>query len=157
MEGVPSTETVKTRYLSKSFNWIKGFLCQRSFRVRYGSSLSKSKILKTGPHKMLFQKVNAVKSIETKLSAALNVLGVWCDANNMEVNLNKSYCLTFSLMHRTLDLQPKYKSIQIPLCDNFKYLGVTFDRKLTWKHHVEDISNRAMKRLSALKRLAGAR
>ncbi|GIY19730.1 uncharacterized protein CEXT_791921 [Caerostris extrusa] len=75
----------------------------------------------------------------------------------MEVNLNKSYCLTFSLMHRTLDLQLKYKSIQIPLCDNFKYLGVTFERKLTWKHHVEDISNHAMKRLSALKRLSGAR
>ncbi|GIY01930.1 hypothetical protein CEXT_332111 [Caerostris extrusa] len=60
-------------------------------------------------------------------------------------------------MHRNLNLQLKYKSIQIPLCDNFKYLGVTFDRKLTWKHHVEDISNRAMKRLSALKRLAGSR
>ncbi|GIY08049.1 reverse transcriptase domain-containing protein [Caerostris darwini] len=106
------------------FNWIKGFLCQRSFRVRYGSSLSKSKILKTGHPQgavsscslfniyindlitkikeiigvkcllyaddLVFctvsKKVNAVKSIETKLSAALNALGVWCDTNNIEVN-----------------------------------------------------------------------
>ncbi|XP_035229940.1 uncharacterized protein LOC118201888 [Stegodyphus dumicola] len=60
-------------------------------------------------------------------------------------------------MHQSLNLQLKYKGTQIPLCDKFKYLGVTFDCKLTWKPHVEDLYNHATKRLSVLKRLAGAR
>ncbi|GFY75682.1 hypothetical protein TNIN_53561 [Trichonephila inaurata madagascariensis] len=75
----------------------------------------------------------------------------------MEVNLNKSYCLAFSLIHQTLDLQLTYKGTQIPLCDKLKYLEVVFDHKLTWKPHVEDIFNRATKRIKALQCLAEAR
>ncbi|GFY76290.1 hypothetical protein TNIN_421231 [Trichonephila inaurata madagascariensis] len=59
----------------------------------------------------------------------------------MEVSLNKSYCLALSLMDQTLDLQLAYKGIQIPLCDKFKYLGMTQINMKT----------------SALKRLAGER
>ncbi|GIY99150.1 hypothetical protein CEXT_696631 [Caerostris extrusa] len=90
-----------------------------------------------------------------KLSADLNALEDWCDTNNMEVNLNKSYYLTFPFMHQALDLQLTYRGTQIATSNSFKYLGVTIDRKLNWKPHTEDITNRAMKRLSALKLLDG--
>ncbi|GIX91945.1 hypothetical protein CEXT_468321 [Caerostris extrusa] len=59
--------------------------------------------------------------------------------------------------HQALDLQLTYRGTQIATCNSFKYLGVTFDRKLTWKPHTEDITNRAMRRLSALKLLDGTR
>jgi hypothetical protein len=39
--------------------------------------------------------------------------------------------------------------------NNAKYLGVNFDSKLTWQHHVEEINQKATKRSTLLKRLAG--
>ncbi|GFY38073.1 reverse transcriptase domain-containing protein [Trichonephila inaurata madagascariensis] len=38
----------KLGIIANLFNFIRGFLCQRSCRVRYGNILSKSRILKTG-------------------------------------------------------------------------------------------------------------
>lgn len=38
---------------------------------------------------------------------------------------------------------------------NYKYLGVTFDTKLTYKEHIADIAIRACERLNILKRLTG--
>ncbi|GIY72488.1 hypothetical protein CEXT_782061 [Caerostris extrusa] len=97
------------------------------------------------------------KISDYKLFADLNALEDWCDTNNMEVNLKKSYYLTFLFMHQALDLQLVYRGTQIATSNSFKYLGVTIDRKLNWKPHTEDITNRAMKRLRALKLLDGTR
>ncbi|GIY55730.1 hypothetical protein CEXT_777591 [Caerostris extrusa] len=79
---------------------------------------------------LVFKKENAGRSLETKLAAALTALEDWCDTNDMEVNLNKSYFLTFSLMHQALDLQLTHRGTQINTCNSFKYLGVTFARKV---------------------------
>jgi hypothetical protein len=38
--------------------------------------------------------------------------------------------------------------------NEFKYLGVTFDKKLNWKNHEDKISSRVSKRINVLKRLA---
>ncbi|XP_054713688.1 uncharacterized protein LOC129223145 [Uloborus diversus] len=75
----------------------------------------------------------------------------------MKVNLDKTFVESFLLTHQPFYPQIFYKGCQIPLTENFKYLGVSFDRKLTWGSHVEDITRRAIKRVNLLKILAGSK
>ena len=53
-------------------------------------------------------------------------------------------------------------SLQLIFCDSgvafhMLNLGVTFDNKLNWKNHMDNIASRIFKRISVLKRLAGSK
>lgn len=74
----------------------------------------------------------------------------------MIVNLDNSAVQSFSLTHRALCPEVKYRSSEIPVTGDFKYFGVTFDNKLNWRLHVETIIERSYHRLTILKRLAGS-
>ncbi|GIY31137.1 uncharacterized protein CEXT_359801 [Caerostris extrusa] len=74
----------------------------------------------------------------------------------MTVNLEKTATQTFSLAHQTLLPDLKYRDVALIHSNKFNYLGVTFDNKLNWKSHMESISNRFLKKVSVLKRLAGS-
>ncbi|GIY28707.1 uncharacterized protein CEXT_301761 [Caerostris extrusa] len=73
----------------------------------------------------------------------------------MTVNLEKTATQTFSLAHQTLLPDLKYRDVALIHTSKFNYLGVTLDNKLNWKSRIESISNRFLKRVSILKRLAG--
>ncbi|GIY91056.1 uncharacterized protein CEXT_748301 [Caerostris extrusa] len=60
----------------------------------------------------------------------------------------------FPLPTKKSDLSLLYGGEGIQTTDNFTYLGVTFDRKLSWKLHSKTIINKASSRLPILKRLA---
>ncbi|VDO15826.1 unnamed protein product, partial [Rodentolepis nana] len=49
-----------------------------------------------------------------------------------------------------------YKDTTIEKTNEFTYLGMTFDTKLTWKNHIAKIAERVSNRLNVLKRLAGS-
>jgi hypothetical protein len=49
----------------------------------------------------------------------------------------------------------RYKGATVSQSNEFKYLGVTFD-KLNWKNHVDKMTSRVSKSITVLKRLAGS-
>ena len=73
----------------------------------------------------------------------------------MEVNEEKTVYQTFTLSHQPTKVDIKYHQTEVEESGRAKYLGVVFDKKLTWKSHIEMIINKAQKRLSILKRMAG--
>ncbi|GFY61263.1 hypothetical protein TNIN_123711 [Trichonephila inaurata madagascariensis] len=73
------------------------------------------------------------------LNLALKVLGCWCKENNMKVNLDKTVSVLFPLTHLPLHIDLSYRGHVIPHSDSFSYLGVTFDWKLSWRAHTENI------------------
>ena len=75
----------------------------------------------------------------------------------MEVNLEKTVYQTFSLTHQPIKLNLYYQGHPILQTNHFSYLGVIFDRKLTWKEHVANVLERATKRLTLMKRIAGSK
>ncbi|GIX67930.1 uncharacterized protein CEXT_278811 [Caerostris extrusa] len=101
-------------------------------------------------------KVNAKSLIENEINKALDILSDWCIKNNMTVNLEKTATQTFSLAHQTLLPDLKYRDVALIHSNKFNYLGVTFYNKLNWKSHIESTSNRFLKRVYILKRLAGS-
>ena len=49
----------------------------------------------------------------------------------------------------------KVNGHDIPASSTIKYIGVTFDQRLTWSKHILEISSRATLRMKILKKLAG--
>ena len=74
-----------------------------------------------------------------RLNATLHVIHSWCLRNGLTVNARKTGLVMFTRNVRwgsyTL---PTLAGAEIQLAQTVKYLGVHFDSKLTWKHHIQE-------------------
>ena len=77
-------------------------------------------------------KRNAEEKTEQTLSKALAIFEEWCERNNMKINTSKTAFQHFSLAHKTVHPNLRYKGIALYQSNEFMYLGVIFD-KLNWK------------------------
>ena len=62
--------------------------------------------------------------------------------------------MLFSNSNRTNLPEIKLKEKELQFQANHKFLGVTFDKKLTWNTHIQDIRNRCRKKINILKSVA---
>ena len=84
----------------------------------------------------------AAQVLENKLNKSMAKLHSWYESNNITVNTNKTVDQTSSLSHKPLQLQILFNNITLSCSECTKYLGVTFDRKLTWRLHIDDIKEK---------------
>ncbi|PVD22166.1 hypothetical protein C0Q70_17971 [Pomacea canaliculata] len=73
----------------------------------------------------------------------------------VKVNPKKTTYTIFSLSTREQKATLKFDGQILPLEDNPTYLGVTFDKRLTWKPQTKKVEARAKVRLAIMKKLAG--
>ena len=75
----------------------------------------------------------------------------------LKLNLGKTVCSSFHLAHRLADYQLKVKcNGNIVPCESHpKYLGITLDRTLTYKNHLDQLSQKVSARNNLLRRLSG--
>jgi hypothetical protein len=59
----------------------------------------------------------------------LAILEEWCERNYMKINTSKTVFLSFSLVHKTIHPRLRYKGTALSQSDEFKHLGVIFDKK----------------------------
>ena len=86
------------------------------------------------------------------LQLHLHKLEEWCHLWKVQINQQKSQHITFTL--RRLTCPPIYfNNIPIPQTDEVQYLGMTFDRRLTWKPHIHRKRITLNKRLKLLTHL----
>ena len=45
--------------------------------------------------------------------------------------------------------------VPLTVSNEIKFLGLTFDRKLTWRHHIDNVRNRMWLRINAIKAISG--
>ena len=90
----------------------------------------------------------------------INRVGEWCDSHNGKLHPDKACVLWCSLNNRavktdmpTVNIQGKTLSREHSL----KYLGITFDRSLSFNLHITHVINRARKGLVAVKTMAAAK
>jgi len=93
-----------------------------------------------------------LKKTEQILNKALATLEEWRERNNMKINASKT-AFQSSLAHKTIHPRLNCKGEALSQSNEFKYLGVTFD-KLNWENHVDKFASRVSKRINVLKRLA---
>jgi len=87
-----------------------------------------------------------------QIQSHLNILMPWFNKWGIKINETKSSHITFSF--RPHDCPPIImNNSTIPHCTSVKYLGLTFDRKLTWGPHLKDKRKQLNSRLHLLRPL----
>ena len=70
----------------------------------------------------------------------------WFQKWGFKINENKSTRVTFTLRRQTCP-RVTINNITIPNQDSVRYLGMTLDRRLTWKQHIVDKSKQLRDKL----------
>ncbi|GBL78393.1 hypothetical protein AVEN_42909-1 [Araneus ventricosus] len=93
--------------------------------------------------------------IERQLQNAVNKLLAWCDNNGHTISAEKSRCVHFC-RKRNIHLDPniRIRNSPIPIVNEIRFLGVIFDRKLTFLPHVLHLWEKCEKPLKILKVLS---
>ena len=96
-----------------------------------------------------------MKTIETKLQKNLNKIEKWTVENGFKFSMTKTNCVHFCQEHR-LHLDPALKLYNnpIPIVDQAKFLGVIFDKKLSFIPHINTLKVKCQKALNVLKLLS---
>ena len=90
-----------------------------------------------------------------RLQEALKILETWTKKWLVKVNSRKTTYTIFSLSPREQKATLKLSGQTLLAEDNPTYLGVTFDKRLTWKQQTEKAEARAKVRLALMKKLTG--
>lgn len=92
---------------------------------------------------------------ERQLQIGINRLVKWADENGFKFCAEKTICVPFSQC-RGMILDPTLyiKAAEIPVRNEHKFLGVVFDKKLTFKSHISYLKQKCMKSMSVLKHLS---
>ena len=88
---------------------------------------------------------------------ALNSIQKWCCRWGVQISPAKSATLVFSQRprHNAPRIPLNLNGENIPQVNNFKYLGLTLDRRLTFNAHIADLKQRCSRRINILKCIAG--
>lgn len=105
---------------------------------------------------VLFQNGKNTKSTEANLQKTLTETNLQMNRNGLEISTDKT-----KLMHFT---KQNKKNIQLPiiqlnnqnleLVDNFKFLGVFFNNKLTWTAQINQLHDKTTKNINLIKMLS---
>jgi hypothetical protein len=68
-----------------------------------------------------------------------------CEHWNMKINEDKTQAIYFYRRRGPVEAYLTLKGRNIPFVKDVKYLGVIFDRKITWRCHTETIATKALR------------
>ncbi|GFT42692.1 uncharacterized protein TNCV_5140291 [Trichonephila clavipes] len=96
-----------------------------------------------------------MRLIERQLQTAINNIVKWCDNNGHSISASKSCCVHFC-RKRGIHPDPEIRisAVQIPVVPDVRFLGVIFDRRLTFLPHILQLRKRCEKSLNLLKVLS---
>lgn len=99
------------------------------------------------------------RDVEQHLSAALDQLHLYYEANSLRPNPAKTESCAFHLRNRdsAKTLRITWREVEIAHNDNPKYLGVTLDRSLTYKANCRKLKSKIGARNNILRRLTSTR
>ena len=96
-----------------------------------------------------------MNSIERLLQLCLNNIQNWADRNGFQFSKTKTVCMHFC-QQRTLHTDPQFTldGAAIPIVNEFKFLGLIFDKTLKFIPHIKYLKDRCMKSMNLLKVVA---
>lgn len=151
---------------SQYYEFLKSYLTDRCFRVRYEGEYSEIKEISAGvPQGSVLGPVlyllytrdipsenafigtfaddtailavdNNIESSTRKLQNVINNIVDWTHSWRIKLNETKTTHVNFT--YKNITTKPIFINQQvIPYCNNAKYLGMTLDTKLKWNEHVK--------------------
>ena len=77
----------------------------------------------------------------------LRKIEVWCDENNLQLNIQKCKSLTFTLKKQYIVFNYQLRSTNLCRCESIKDLGIVFDPKLSFTDHINQVTTSALRML----------
>ena len=97
-----------------------------------------------------FSKINFANHITTELDK----IYIWLKHNKVSLNVKKTKCMTFHTSQKNIQqLQLSIDGKPIENLKYFKFLGILFDVSLTWRCHINMVTNKISKVIGILNRL----
>ena len=99
-----------------------------------------------------------IEAASAKVQTALHALEQWSKRWKFSINTEKSEAAAFALGTNVASLESPTLTVNgqaLRCTDTPKFLGVTFDRRMTYRAHTEIVAKRMTARLQQLRRLAG--
>ena len=91
---------------------------------------------------------------ESEYNEQISEVVLWRKAHNLLLNAAKTKELIFDFRHCNISHVPlSIDNSIVEMCDNFKYIGITFDCKLKWSNHCTLIVSKCKQRLFFLRLL----
>jgi hypothetical protein len=140
----------KLSKLEFSTNLIKllgSFLSQRKFRVSVEGKVSTPRVMQAGvPQGSVLSPILFKEGfIVGKLQRGLSSMEPWCERWNIKINGDKTRGIYFSRSRRPPESHLALNGRDIPFVNSAKYLNVIFNRKITWRLHIEMIEAKAFR------------
>ena len=94
-------------------------------------------------------------TIERQLQQNINKIQSWANNNGFKFSKSKTVCMHFCQLRRHHD-DPKLTldGTPIPVVEETKFLGIIFDKKLTFIPHIKNLKAKCLKALNLLKVIA---
>jgi hypothetical protein len=106
-----------------------------------------------GTHHALFADDTCIYATEKherrvlcKLQRELIAVNSWCEHWNRKISEGKTQAISFSRILRDPDDVLQLNGLDIAYVNIVTYLGVTFDMRTTWRHHIERTVAKALRR-----------
>ena len=90
-------------------------------------------------------------NINERINTEINQINEWLCSNKLSLNIKKSKFMLFHQPNKKFNI-PKIaiNSIEIEQVDSFNFLGITTDKQLTWKQHVNSICSKISRSIGIL-------
>ena len=98
--------------------------------------------------------VNNRSTVVDSLNRDLIRIKTWADRWKVIFEPTKCHAMIISRKRKPFQCNLYYNENVIPIENELKILGVTFDSKLTWNKHLSNVSGRAGQKLGALRRVS---
>lgn len=88
------------------------------------------------------------KTLYERMNIALKIVENWCAKTGLSVNPDKTQLMMFSKANfdeTKENCNAMFYGQKLKTYDSVKYLGITLDRKLTMKNHIDNLAERANK------------
>ena len=79
-----------------------------------------------------------MRTAECQLQQCINKITLWANTNGFKIFKSKTRCVHFCQLRKMHnDLLIKLKDTEIPVVNEYKFLGVIFNRKLSFISHIK--------------------
>ena len=90
----------------------------------------------------------------TKMQDALDKITQWSHKYGLKISSSKTVAMITTYRHINNPPVLKINEQPVEYVQHFKFLGVIFDRRLTWNHHINNIKERCQKDLQLLRMIS---
>ena len=97
-------------------------------------------------------------AVEGALSKDMETVGEYLQTWKLNLSTTKTVSAVFHLNNKEAkcELKVDFNNETLPFCSEPKYLGVTLDRSLTYRRHLQSLHKKVTSRVALVRRLAGS-